>query len=95
MTTRLELIEKRLKDALSPEKLEIIDQSHAHAGHAGSMQSGGGHYHATIVSGAFEGKTMVQRHQLVYKALGNLMQSEIHALSIKSYTPSEFNLNKE
>ncbi|MEN8259975.1 MAG: BolA family protein [Pseudomonadota bacterium] len=95
MTTRLELIEAKLNDALTPEKLEIVDQSFAHAGHGGATQSGGGHYHATIVSSAFEGKTMVQRHQLVYKALGDLMQSEIHALSIKSYTPTEFNLNKE
>lgn len=90
MTSRVERIEERLKCALSPERLEIVDESMAHAGHAGAMQSGGGHYHVTIVSRAFEGKSLVQRHQLVYRALGELMKSEIHALSIKSYASSEF-----
>ncbi|MGR9114780.1 MAG: BolA family protein [Gammaproteobacteria bacterium] len=87
MTT--EQIKKLLNEALNPEQIEIIDNSAAHAGHAGA-QSGGGHYHVTIVADAFEGKSMVQRHQLVYKALGDMMKQQIHALGINAITPTEY-----
>ncbi|MGX2039468.1 BolA family protein [Methylocaldum sp. MU1018] len=90
MTSRVEKIRSRLKDALSPVHLDIVDNSLAHAGHSGAMETGGGHFYATIVSEAFEGKSSVQRHQLVYRALGDLMQKEIHALNIKAFTPLEF-----
>ena len=60
-------IKQHLTEALKPQLLEIIDNSAAHAGHAGA-KSGGGHYHVTIVSEAFEDKSLVQRHQLIYKA---------------------------
>jgi BolA family transcriptional regulator, general stress-responsive regulator len=88
MTT--ELIRHALTDALQPTLLEIIDNSAAHAGHAG-VRSGGGHYNVTIVAEAFEGKNLVQRHQLIYKALGDLMKQEIHALGINALSPSEEN----
>ncbi|MDT8406861.1 MAG: BolA family protein [Methylococcales bacterium] len=81
-------IKSQLTQALAPTRLEIIDHSHAHAGHAGAQQ-GGGHYHVTLVAEAFTGKTLVQRHQLVYQALGDLMKQEIHALSINALSPSE------
>ncbi|PKM37798.1 MAG: BolA family transcriptional regulator [Gammaproteobacteria bacterium HGW-Gammaproteobacteria-10] len=87
MTT--EVIRKLLNDSLKPEQIEIIDNSAAHAGHIGA-QSGGGHYHVTIVSDAFEGKTLVQRHQLIYKALGDMMKQQIHALGINAMSPSEY-----
>jgi BolA protein len=86
MTT--ELIRRALTEAFTPELLEIIDNSAAHAGHAGA-RSGGGHYHVTIVAEAFDGKSLVQRHQLIYKALGDLMKQEIHALGINAISPSE------
>jgi BolA protein len=86
MTT--ELIRRALTEAFTPELLEIIDNSAAHAGHAGA-RSGGGHYHITIVAEAFDGKSLVQRHQLIYKALGDLMKQEIHALGINAISPSE------
>jgi BolA protein len=86
MTTHL--IKKSLTDALKPQLLELLDNSAAHAGHAGA-RSGGGHYHVTIVAEAFEGKSLVERHQLVYKALGDLMKQEIHALGINAISPSE------
>jgi BolA protein len=86
MTT--ETIKEKLNQELNPESLEILDNSAAHAGHAGA-QSGGGHYHVTIVAKAFDGKSLVQRHQLIYKALGDLMKQEIHALGITALTPSE------
>ncbi len=83
-------IKSLLTDALNPQKIEIADNSQAHAGHAGA-QSGGGHYHVRIVADTFEGKSLVQRHQLIYKALGDLMKQEIHALGIEAFTPSESN----
>jgi BolA protein len=89
MSDRVEKIRATLEAALSPTQLDIVDDSAAHAGHAGAL-SGGGHFSAFIVSEAFEGKSPVQRHQLVYRALGELMHADIHALSIKAYTPSEY-----
>ncbi len=83
-----DIIKQKLNQALSPEIIEVIDNSAAHAGHAGA-QSGGGHYNVTIVSDKFTGKSLVQRHQLIYQALGDLMKQEIHALGINALTPSE------
>jgi len=68
--------------------IEIIDDSAAHAGHAG-VKNGGGHYNVTIVADIFNDKSLVQRHQLIYQALGDLMKKEIHALGINALTPSE------
>jgi len=79
---------RRLEQALVPENLEIIDDSAQHVGHAGA-QGGGGHYTVTIVSLAFNGRTAVERHRLVYQALGDLMGRDIHALSINAYAPNE------
>lgn len=83
-----EKIKQALTEVLKPELLEIIDNSAAHAGHAGA-RSGGGHYHVTIVADIFEGKSLVQRHQLIYQALGDLMKQQIHALGINALSPSE------
>ena len=88
MSDRVERIKRRLQQTLSPRHLELVDASAAHAGHA--QAGGAGHFYLTIVSEVFAGKGPVQRHQLVYQALGDLMQSEIHALSIQAYTPEEF-----
>lgn len=90
MTSRIDLIKDRITQALAPVALELIDESNAHAGHAGAIESGGGHFSAFIVSDAFDGKSLVQRHQLVYRALGDLLQTDIHAFSMKVYTPEEF-----
>lgn len=90
MIPRVEKIRNVLEDSLTPSVLEIFDDSSRHAGHAGAAESGGGHFYATIVSSAFEGKTLVQRHQLVYQALGDLMRTDIHALSIRTFSPLEF-----
>jgi len=90
MPTRVEKIQHLLYEALAPANLVLHDDSQSHAGHVGARESGGGHFYATIVSSAFEGKTLVRRHQLVYEALGEMMRTEIHAFSIKAYTPTEF-----
>jgi BolA protein len=84
---RISLIKAALQ-SLQPTVLTLDDQSAQHAGHAGA-QSGGGHFALTIVSNAFEGKTAVRRHQMIYEALGDLMQQDIHAISINAKTPNE------
>ena len=81
-------IQDKLTEALTPDRIEVIDNSQAHAGHAGA-QSGGGHYHLVIVSNQFEGRSLVQRHQLIYKTLGDMMKTQIHALGIDALTPLE------
>jgi BolA protein len=85
---RVTLIRERLTAALAPEHIEIVDESAQHAGHAGA-RSGGGHFAVTLVSSAFDGKGPLERHRMVYAALGDLMPREIHALSIKAYASHE------
>lgn len=89
VTDRVSLIEERLKEALHPSFLNIRDDSQQHAGHASAKATGGGHYSLTIVSTAFEGKGLVQRHKLVYSALEGLIGKEIHAIQINAKTPEE------
>ena len=83
---RVATIEKLLTEAFQPSHLLVKDQSHLHAGHAGA-QDGRGHFDVTIVSDAFAGKRPLARHRLVYDALGNLMETDIHALRIHASTP--------
>ena len=83
----IEAMRERLA-ALDPIAIEIADDSAKHAGHAGA-RSGGGHYRLAIVSPRFAGCRTMERHRLVYDALGPLMKQEIHALSIIAKTPDE------
>ncbi|HEV8646997.1 MAG TPA: BolA family protein [Burkholderiales bacterium] len=85
--TTADLIRERLAP-LAPDTLEVFDESHEHAGHAGAKE-GGGHYQLVIVSREFAGKPAVARHRLVYQALSDLMPSRIHALAIQAYAPEE------
>lgn len=85
--TTVDLIEQRLS-ALTPESLEVLDESGRHVGHEGA-KSGGGHYQLVIVSRRFDGMPSQARHRMVYEALGPLMHKEIHALAIKAYAPGE------
>jgi BolA protein len=73
---------------LEPLQLEIIDESHKHAGHAGA-RDGGGHYVLRIVSAKFAGCNTVARHRMIYSAIGELMKREIHALTIQALAPNE------
>lgn len=82
------LIVSRVREHLSAESVEIEDQSHLHAGHAGAA-GGGGHYEVTIVASCFKGLNTLARHRLVYEAVGDLMKKEIHALSIQAYNTEE------
>lgn len=79
---RIQLMTELLKKALSPSHLEITDDSHLHAGHAGA-KSGKGHFSLVIQSDRFDGLSKIKQHQLIYQTLGDLMQTDIHALSIK------------
>ncbi len=86
--TRIEKIRSALQLALQPQHIEIEDDSHLHAGHAGAA-SGRGHFTVRVVAEAFAGKSLVARHRMVYAAVDALMQTDIHALSIRAVTPQE------
>jgi len=82
-------IEARLAERFEPVHLEVIDESHLHAGHAGA-KSGAGHFRVAIVSDRFAGASRVERQRLVYAALADEMGPEIHALSMQTLTPDEW-----
>lgn len=88
MTDRVEAIREKIQTAFTPDQLDIIDESHLHAGHAGA-RDGKGHFNVSIVSDHFAGKALINRHKMVYEALAKLMETDIHALSIKAQTPEE------
>jgi BolA protein len=88
MNSRIERMRSQLSSALSPTELELIDDSHLHAGHAGA-RDGRGHYTVRIVAPQFSGLRPLQRHQLVYKALADMMLTDIHALAIVALAPDE------
>ena len=85
---RIAEIKTRLEQALSPTHIDIIDESHLHAGHAGAA-SGAGHFSVTLISDKFTGQSAIQRHRMVYLAVNDLMPSEIHALSIDAQAPND------
>jgi BolA protein len=78
---RVALIEEKLQTAFAPNQLEVKDDSHLHIGHEGAKQ-GGGHYTVTIVSPNFAGKSLLERHRMVYQALAELIPTHIHAVKI-------------
>lgn len=86
---RVDTIRERLQQALNPTSLDIEDDSHRHAGHAGARESGGGHFNVTIVAEQFRDQPAIKRHRMVYDAVQDLMPHEIHALSIRALTPEE------
>ena len=86
--TRVARLEKRLREALQPAEMNVIDDSHLHAGHAGAA-GGHGHFTVQLVSERFAGLPVVRRHRLVYEAVGDMMQTDIHALSITALAPGE------
>ncbi len=80
---------RRRLETLSPGRLELVDESAQHAGHAGAAPGGNTHWKLTIVSDAFTGTSTVARHRMIYQALGEMMQDPIHALSISARAPGE------
>ena len=85
--TRVERLAERLQ-ALEPDHLEVVDDSHHHAGHAGAAD-GRGHFTVSVVSKQFAGLSTLRRHRLVYEAVGDMMITDIHALSIEALAPGE------
>lgn len=83
--SRIERLRAALETALSPTQLDIRDDSARHAGHAGARE--GGHFHVTLTSAAFSGRSAVERHRMVYAAAAELMGRDIHALSIDAREP--------
>jgi len=82
-------IEKTLRERLSAIHVEVIDESHLHAGHVGA-RDGGGHFRAVVVSTRFEGMPPIKRQRLVYGALSDEMGVDIHALSMRTLTPAQW-----
>lgn len=85
---RVERIRAALQAALDPVLLEVEDDSHRHAGHEGA-RDGRGHFNVRVVSAAFKGKLPLARHRMVYAAVGTMMETDIHALSIDAQIPPE------
>ena len=81
-------IVERLQAGFAPLRLEVLDESAAHAGHAGAA-AGGGHFRVLVVSDAFAGLPRIERHRLVYDAVRDLMPHRIHALAIRALAPDE------
>ena len=80
---------QKIEDALAPAQLEIIDDSHRHAGHAGHDGQGESHFRVRIVAEAFAGKSRVERQRLVYDLLAAELKDRVHALSLTTQTPAE------
>ena len=80
---------RRLNSALSPSRVELIDDSEQHRGHGGYNPAGESHFSLAIESETFAGKSRVERQRMVYAALGDLMKERVHALSIRTTAPGE------
>jgi len=93
-SNRKSLIRRKLEERFVPIDLLIKDQSHMHAGHAGAAD-GRGHFDVRIVSEAFRGMSRIERHKSVYQALGDLLESDIHALRIQAFTPDEIPITSD
>ena len=91
---RVALIRSRLEAAFNPDELDVVDDSHRHAGHAGA-RDGRGHFQVRILSRRFAGKRTVERHRMIYAALGPLMQTDIHALGLVALSPDDTESSKE
>lgn len=87
-TARLERLYALINEALEPSHLEVLDESHLHAGHAGA-ETGKGHFAVKISAEAFAGKSLVACHRLVYAAIGDMMEDDVHALRIELITPTK------
>jgi BolA family transcriptional regulator, general stress-responsive regulator len=82
-------IRQRLSEALQPTRLDVINESHLHAGHRSSPGTGESHFRVLVVSPAFAGKSRVDRHRMITDALAAELKGTVHALAIKAYAPDE------
>jgi BolA protein len=81
-------ITRLLKEAFDPETLGVEDESHLHEGHEGA-KDGRGHFRVLIIASAFEDKTMIERHRMIYRVLDDMLRLDIHALAIDAWSPDE------
>ncbi|MGB7204852.1 MAG: BolA family protein [Anderseniella sp.] len=81
------IITEKLSAALMPQSLEVIDESHLHAGHSGARADGESHFRVKIEAAAFEGKSLVQRHRMVNEVLAEELKERVHALAISAKVP--------
>jgi BolA family transcriptional regulator, general stress-responsive regulator len=88
MSTKDSIVNK-LREAFSPESLDVTDESHLHEGHAGHRPGGETHFRVYIVSSAFEGKSRIERHRMINTTLSEELAGSVHALAIKAITPGE------
>lgn len=88
MSARDNIINK-LREAFTPESLDVADESHLHEGHAGHRPGGETHFRIYIVSPAFKGKSRIERHRMINAALAGELAAFIHALAIKAEAPGE------
>ena len=84
-----EQINQILTKGLNPLEIQVVDQSHLHEGHAGARPGGESHFLVSIVSPAFTGKNRVERHRMVNDLLAELLKEQVHALSLKAFSPEE------
>lgn len=89
MTAMAERITRKLEEALAPQRLCVIDESHQHQGHGGWREGGETHFRVDIVSEAFAGKSRLERHRLVNAALAQELAERVHALAIAARAPGE------
>jgi BolA family transcriptional regulator, general stress-responsive regulator len=82
-------ITNKLREAFTPESLDVIDESHLHEGHSGHRPGGETHFRVYIVSNAFEGKSRIERHRMIHAALAAELAGSVHALAIKAQAPGE------
>ena len=87
--TVAETMRRKLTDRFAPTRLEIVDESHRHAGHAGARPGGESHFTVTIVSDAFTGLSRVMRQRLVYETLAEELRGPVHALALSTLAPAE------
>jgi len=88
MSTK-DAITNKLREAFAPESLDVTDESHLHAGHAGHRPGGQTHFRVYIVSAAFEGKSRIERHRMINATLAGELEGSVHALAIKARAPGE------
>ncbi|MFT4099599.1 MAG: BolA family protein [Burkholderiaceae bacterium] len=88
MRPSIDELRQRLTEAFPSARVEVVDESHLHAGHAGAA-GGAGHYRVRLVAAQFDGRALMARHRLVYDAVRDWMPDRIHALTIEARTPDE------
>lgn len=85
----IDQIKQKLTQQFSPNRLDVVDESQLHAGHAGARPGGETHFKVTVVTSAFDGQSRVARHKAVYEALSEELSGPVHALALKTLTPDE------